>query len=214
MKRINIKAGPGSKIRIVKTGTRTGEEKSAKAVTPEGGGTALLLSSHFLNLAEIRAESSFRPAQEDVEVLYALSGRAPNVPDTFHKLSSRFVIQEASASMILANTEALVNHILREREETPQLLIIVHTHPAGIAHPSETDREYQRQATKLIRKYMPDAAIIFGIHSISGEGEQVRERSEPTKISKNRITWSSITRSHELALYEEHLRPIEVTLVV
>jgi len=114
--------------------------------------------------------------------------------------------------MILANIEEIVNHILKEREEVPQLIIIVHTHPAGIAHPSETDRQYLLRATKIIRKYVPDAAIIFGIHSVSGEGEVVRERVAPKKTSKNRITWSSITRSHEIAVYDENLMPTEVML--
>ena len=210
MKRISIKAGPGSKIRIVRKGKS--EEKTAKVVTQEGGKNALFLTSNFLNLAEIRAESSFRPQHEDVEVIYALSGREHNVPDTFHKLSSRFVIKEASQSMILANIEEIVKHILKEREEEPQLIIIVHTHPAGIAHPSETDKEYQIRSTKIIRKYVPDAAIIFGIHSVSGEGEQVREREAPKKTSKNRIAWSSITRSHEIAFYNAELKPVEVVI--
>ena len=210
MKRISIKAGPGSKIRIVRKGTS--EEKSAKVAPKEEGSKALLLSSNFLNFAEIRAESSFRPQHEDVEVIYALSGREHNVPDTFHKLSSRFVIKEATQSMILANIEEIVNHIIKERKEEPALIIIVHTHPAGIAHPSETDKEYQCHATKIIRKYVPDAAIIFGIHSVSSEGDIVRERAEPKKTSKNRIVWSSITRSHELAFYNEKSRPVEVVI--
>jgi hypothetical protein len=54
--------------------------------------------------------------------------------------------------------------------------------------------------------------IIFGIHSVSGEGERIREREEPKKTSKNRITWSSITRMHEIAFYDENLRPAEVVI--
>ena len=145
-------------------------------------------------------------------MIYALSGREHNTPDTFHKLSSRFVMKEATQSMILANTEEIVNHIIKEREEEPELIVIVHTHPAGIAHPSEIDREYYPRITKTIRKYLPDANIIFGIHSLSSEGEVVREREEPQKVSKNRISWCSITRSHEIAFYDANLMPVEVTL--
>ena len=210
MRRISIKAGPGSKIRIVKKGKR--EEKTEKIAAQGEDKNALFLSSNFLNLAEIRAESSFRPSQEDVEVIYALSGREHNISDAFHKLSSRFVMKEASQSLIVANTEEIVNHILKEREEEPNLIVIVHTHPAGIAHPSEIDREYYPRATKTIRKFLKDANIIFGIHSVSREGEGVREREEPKKLSKNRITWSSITRSHEIAFYNENLMPVEVML--
>jgi len=165
-----------------------------------------------MRLAELRAESSFRPSQEDIEVLYALSGSEHNIPDAFHKLSSRFVMKEASQSMILANTEEIVNHILKEREKEPELIAIVHTHPAGIAHPSEIDKQYYPRATKIIRKFLKDANIIFGIHSLSSEGEEVREREAPKKRSKNRITWSSITRSHEIAFYDENLMPVEVVL--
>ena len=59
---------------------------------------------------------------------------------------------------------------------------------------------------------MPDATIIFGIHSVSSEGDRVRERAAPEKTSKNRIAWSSITRSHEIAVYDEILMPVEVML--
>jgi hypothetical protein len=210
MKRISIKAGPGSKIRVVKKEKR--EEKPEKIAAQGEEKKALFLSSNFLNLAEIRAESSFRPSQEDIEVIYALSGREHNTPDMFHKLSSRFVMKEASQSLILANTEEIVNHIIKEREEVPELIVIVHTHPAGIAHPSEIDKKYYPQITKTIKKFLKDVNIIFGIHSLSSEGEVVREREEPKKMSKSRITWSSIMRSHEIAFYDENLMPVEVVL--
>jgi len=45
---------------------------------------------------------------------------------------------------------------------------------------------------------------------VSGEGERIREREEPKKTSKNRIMWSSITRTHEIAFYDENSRPAEV----
>ena len=61
-----------------------------------------------------------------------------------------------------------------------------------------------------MRNYVPGATIIFSIHSVSSEGETVREREEPKKTSKNRIAWSSITRTHELAFYDAELRPVEV----
>lgn len=212
MKRISIKAGPGSRIRIVRKGKGKREEKTEKIAAHGEDKKTLFLSSNFLNLAEIRAESSFRPSQGDIEVIYALSGRAHNTPDTFHKLSSRFVMKEASQSMILANTEEIVNHIIKEREEKPNLIVIVHTHPAGIAHPSETDRKYCPQITKGIRKFLAGAntKIAFGIHSVSSEN--IREREEPQKTSKNRIKWSSITRSHEIAFYDENLMPVEVVV--
>ena len=91
-------------------------------------------------------------------------------------------MEEATQSLIIANTEELVKHILKEAEEEPELIIIVHTHPAGIAHPSEIDREFCVHATKTIREYVPDAHIIFGIHSLSRE--EIRERAEPKKRSK------------------------------
>ena len=116
--------------------------------------------------------------------------------------------------MILANTEEIVKHIIKERAEEPDLIVIVHTHPAGIAHPSEIDKQYYPRAIKIIRKFLTDANtnILFGIHSVSSEGERVREREEPKKTSKNRISWSSITRSHEIAFYDENLMPVEVVL--
>jgi proteasome lid subunit RPN8/RPN11 len=107
---------------------------------------------------------------------------------------------------------AVVEFGLKEAEEEPELIVIVHTHPAGIAHPSEIDREFCTPATKTIREYVPDAHIIFGIHSLSRE--EIRERAEPKKQSKNRISWCSITRAHELAFYDEMLMPMVVVLGV
>ena len=49
---------------------------------------ALLLPRRLINLMEIRAESAFRPKEEDVELVYALSGSDLCVPDMLHKLSS------------------------------------------------------------------------------------------------------------------------------
>jgi hypothetical protein len=93
MKRIRIKAGPGSKIEIVNRGGRY--EKIAVPEYEESKNT-LFLTSHFINFAEIRAESSFRPQHEDIEVIYALSGLKHNIPDTFHKLSSRCTMKNNS----------------------------------------------------------------------------------------------------------------------
>ncbi|MCK4398833.1 MAG: hypothetical protein KAV25_07555 [Methanophagales archaeon] len=42
--------------------------------------------------------------------------------------------------------------------------------------------------------------------------EDIREREEPQKTSKNRIKWSSITRSHEIAFYDANLMPVDVML--
>ncbi len=119
-------------------------------------------------------------------------------------------MKEATQSLIIANTEELLKHIVKEAEEEPKLIVIVHTHPVGIAHPSEIDREFCAPATKIIREYVPDATIIFGIPSLSSE--EIRERAEPKKQSKSRISWCSITRAHELAFYDENMMPIEVGL--
>jgi hypothetical protein len=34
----------------------------------------------------------------------------------------------------------------------------------------------------------------------------------PMKIAGNRIKWSSITRTHELAFFNENSEPVEVTI--
>ena len=189
----------------------TSEVSSRAPIKPErAAGDILSLSRQLINLMEIRTESVFRPGEEDVEVLYALSGSDVNSPDILHKFSSNMVIQSSSSSYIASHMEAIAEHLRKERDTSPKLIVLIHTHPQGVATPSETDKEYFAGMTEAIEAAFR-CRVLFGVHAISREA--IRERHEPAKVAKNRIKWSSITRDHEISFYNSQVKPQEVEIV-
>lgn len=193
----------------------TVESTGAKATRPPQSSTltrkAVLVSNRLLNLMEIRTESSFRPNEEDVEIVYALSGGDPNVPDMLHKLSSSTIVEEAAPDYITASVRGTMEHITKERGDEPKLIIDVHTHPRSIPQPSEGDKRYFESAAKTIKALVPDANTLFGVHAISSES--IRERRGPVKVSRNTIKWSSITKEHEVGFYTPDAKPYEVEIL-
>jgi hypothetical protein len=159
----------------------------------------------------MRSESAFRPNEEDVELVYALSGSNPSVPDMLHKLSSSAVVEKASAENISSSVEGMTEHITKERGSDPKLIVAVHTHPQSIPRPSKKDKQYFQSAYQVLKSLFPEATVLFGIHAISSE--VIRERSEPVKTGKNIVQWNSITREHEAAFYTDEAKPYEVELV-
>jgi proteasome lid subunit RPN8/RPN11 len=105
----------------------------------------------------------------------------------------------------------MVEHIIKERGSPPKLVVGVHTHPQGVPKPSDKDNRYFRNAFDTIKSLVPEAYVLFGVHAISSES--IRERLEPTRISRNAIKWSSITREHEIAFYTPESNTCEVKLV-
>jgi len=171
----------------------------------------VLLSSRLINLMEIRAESSFRPEEEDVELVYALSGSNPDVADMLHKLSSQTVVAKATQDYIVSSIRGMIEHIKKEAGSEPKLVIQLHTHPQSTPRPSEDDKLYFKSASETINALIPGANVLFGVHAISSES--IRERQEPAKVSRNAIKWSSITREHEIAFYTADAQPCEVEII-
>jgi hypothetical protein len=97
----------------------------------------LLLPTRLINLMEIRAESGFRPNEEDVEIVYALSGSSSYVADMLHKLSSQTVVEEAKENYIVSSVQGMIEHVVKERDNPPKLVVAIHTHPQGIPKPSD-----------------------------------------------------------------------------
>jgi hypothetical protein len=171
---------------------------------------ALLLPKRLINLMEIRAESAFRPKEEDVELVYALSGSSSVVPDTLHKLSSNTVVDKASPDHIVTSVNGMIEYILKERGDKPKLVVLLHTHPQSTSKPSKQDERYFDSATITVKSLCPGVEVVFGIHAVSSE--QIRERQETTKSSRNTIKWSSITREHEVSFYTSGVQPYEVEI--
>ena len=172
---------------------------------------ALSISRHLVSLMEMRAESAFRPDQNDVELVYALSGSKPNVPDMLHTLSSNTVVEEASENHIVSCVREMVEHIRQERDNEIGMVVEVHTHPQSSSRPSEQDRRYFASAAQTIQRLVPNAQVLFGVHAISGETE--KRRGQPVRVSRNTIRWNSINREHEIAFYTADTQPYEIRVV-
>lgn len=172
---------------------------------------ALSISRHLVSLMEIRAESGFRPDQDDFELVYALSGSRPDSPDMLHTLSSDAVVEEASQNHIVSCVRSMIEHIRQERTDSIGMIVELHTHPQSSSRPSEQDRRYFASAARTVKTLVPNAQVLFGVHSISSEA--MRKKREPVRMSMNTIVWSSINREHEIAFYTADARPYEVLLV-
>lgn len=168
----------------------------------------VVFTSGLINQMEIRAESVFRPGEDDVEIVYALSGNSLK-PQLLHQLSSQTIVEEATENYITSSIHRMVEQIEKECSIPPKLVIQVHTHPQGIPKPSDQDKIFFSSAEQVINQLVPGARVLFGIHAVSSEA--IRERTDPHKIMKNTVKWSSVRREHEFALFTPDSKPYEVS---
>lgn len=171
----------------------------------------LIFSKNILDQMEIRAEGVFRPQMQDVETAYGMSG--DEVIDTLHKFTTNEVIRQSTPSAIYTTTENKIEYILEDRDDkdkNPRMVVDIHTHPAGIAEPSEEDRNSMKKIAQIFREKLPRTRVLFGIHAISEE-IGLSKRTKPEAID-NKIKWRSLTREHEVAFYDETARPVDVII--
>ncbi len=208
MKKIRVSIGGNGKVTIKLKKERPAEKTNEirKELAAQGGG--FLLSSSLITQMEIRVESVFRPGQPDVETVYALTGSSS--PDMLHKFSSNEVVAHATPERITASAGKMAEHILRERPDAPKIIVAVHTHPEGIAELSHQDRNSMQPIAGRLRELIPAANVVFAVHAVSRESPGAR--TNPAKIAANRIKWSSITRRHEVAFFNENAEPAEVSI--
>ena len=209
MKRIRVGIGGNGTVRIKLKKKRNAEQadtagiRDSPAMHPASpapataaGSRGLTLSHPILSQMEIRVESVFRPKEPDVEVVYALTGYGTSV-DHLHKFSSNEVVAHATPEMISYIAEKMVEHIRAERAEMPNLIVHVHSHPLGAPALSDVDKETMPRVAARIRAVVPDATVLFGVHAVGSE--ERRPREPPERVSENKVRWSSITRTHEVA---------------
>ena len=177
-----------------------------------GGHLGIELTQPIIERMEIRVESIFRPQTPDVEVMYVLTGVASMRPDRLHSLPSDAVIADATTHSVASNVSKMTELIAREQPEQIRLIVEVHTHPAGIASPSDADRSAWKSTASEISGAFPHAIVLFGIHSVSTEASEFLERVAPRKETSSRIGWRSNTRDHEFALFSSNAEPHEVRL--
>ncbi|MEA1907996.1 MAG: hypothetical protein U9N43_03085 [Euryarchaeota archaeon] len=220
MKRIRVGIGGNGTVRIKLKKKRKDEQadtagmRDSLAMRPASpapataaGSRGLALSHPILSQMEIRVESIFRPKEPDVEVVYALTGYGGSV-DHLHKFSSNEVVAHATPEMISYVAEKMVEHIRAERAEMPNLIVHVHSHPLGAPALSDVDKETMPRVAARIRAVVPDATVLFGVHAVGSE--ERRPREPPERVSENKVRWSSITRTHEVAFFDERAEPVEV----
>ncbi|KCZ71806.1 hypothetical protein ANME2D_01861 [Candidatus Methanoperedens nitroreducens] len=207
MKKIKVSIGGNGKVTIKLKKERPKEEIKKEFAASTGG---VLLSSSMINQMEIRVESVFRPGQSDVEIVYALTGSKANLPDMLHKFSSSEVVAHAAPDRISTAAEKMAEHIIKERPDAPEIIVAVHTHPDAAAELSEQDKKSMIHIAGKLRELIPAADVIFAVHAVSNESPG--PRTQPVKIAGNRIKWSSITRTHEVAFFDENSKPFEVSI--
>ena len=220
MKRIRVGIGGNGTVRIKLKKKRNAEQadtagiRDSPAMHPASPAPAtaaesrgLALSHPILSQMEIRVESVFRPKEPDVEVVYALTGYGTSV-DHLHKFSSNEVVAHATPEMISYIAEKMVEHIRAERAEMPNLIVHVHSHPLGAPALSDVDKETMPRVAARIRAVVPDVTVLFDVHAVGSE--ERRPREPPERVSENTVRWSSITRTHEVAFFDETAKPIEV----
>jgi len=156
---------------------------------------------------EMRVESVFRPKTPDVEVVYVLTGETGNRPDRLHGLPTEAVVLDATTRSALPDVSKMIEMVQRERPGPIDLFIEVHTHPAGIASPSDADRIQWESAAAAFKAAFPQAQILFGIHAVSQEASEFLEKTRPKRTAIGRMSWRSYTRDHEFALFSSNAQP-------
>jgi len=188
---------------------RRKEEKRVKsalsAISEVSTTKPIIFLKNVIDQMEIRVESVFRPNQQDVETAYALSGNT--VIDMLHKFTSSEIIKDATPLIVYTVTENKIKHILEEREEIPEVIIDVHTHPNGIPELSEEDRNTIKKVAKVFREKLPNTKVYFGVHAVSEE--KLGKRKVP-EVHNNKIKWRSLTRKHEVAFFDDECKPVRV----
>lgn len=207
MKKIRVSIEGDGRVTIRLKKRPAVETRDPGRVFTAAGGD-LLLSSSLINQMEIRVESVFRPGQSDVEIAYALSGLT--YPDMLHKFSSNEVVAHATQDRIMTAAEKMAEHILRERPDAPNVIVCVHTHMDGAAELSGQDISSMPGIAAKLKERIAGVNVVFAVHAVSRES--LRARMQPVKIAVNRITWSSITRMHEVAFFNEKAEPVGVSI--
>lgn len=217
--RKRIRTQPGGTIRIQRSAiadanSADDDETAESPDTPPNDDDGLQLPEDIVvNFMETRAESQFRPDEDDVETVYALTGETASRVETTHALSSAQVVSHVSPTKVRSNIQTTLTHIERERTATPSVLVQVHTHPHGIPRPSDQDQQTWHQMAETIDETWPDTRVLFGIHAFSREFPHPRARHAPSLMNNVEVEWRSITRDHTVRVFNRHANPVEVTLI-
>jgi len=182
------------------------ERKIPKTKVLEEGG--IYLPASIISSMEILAQGVFRPNEEDIEVVYALSGMDA-LPDMVHQFSTEMVVSESSPVGMGTFVPNMLKCIASERGSSPELLVQIHTHPGGSPKPSDLDLRFFRSTATMAKGYFPGVRVVFGIHAVTGGTP--RERRKP-QVKGNLVSWKSITHDHGVGFYDENGKRVNVVI--
>ncbi len=176
-----------------------------------GNRLAIAFSWLALERAEILTEGVFRPGAEDVEVKYIMSGGRADAIEHVHALSSDMVIPEATSRSVMTNVGRLVELLKHVGAERAALIVDIHTHPSGIAEPSDQDKRTWREMGRYFGNEFPNARALFGVHAIGPAAREFMKRKAPNRVAVNTVAWRSNIRDHKVALFTPEAYPVEVS---
>jgi hypothetical protein len=213
-KRIEI-PGRGGKIRI-KSSSESHPDDDDQPVSPDDWNGIEISESDIINQIESKAISQVRPDDDDVEMLYALTGRSRQRVDGFHSLASANIVSEANYDSISYDPNQVVSYIDSELNDTPALFVLVHTHPRrSRPQPSSADRANWDDVASVYKSEWPDVRVCYGIHAFTEEFSRPKGREQPTRLAGDTtlVEWRSPTRDHAFRLYTPAATGIEVKIV-
>ena len=190
----------------------------ARSVAPVNSRLArevIILSRFAIDQAQGIAENVFRPMEEDVETKYAMLGQASDQIDRVVVFASDQVIKEVTPTKVSYDQSRLLEFLRRSGASHSSIIVDVHTHPSRRVLPSqhcipsETDRDSWRNMAVSMAREFPHATFVCGIHATRLHQELLHPTA-PRQTRPNAVSWNSVTRSHEIALFTPDAQPVDV----
>jgi len=178
------------RIKVGIGGNGTVRIKLKKARKDERVGTAEMRGSHAMHPAS--------PAPATAAGSRGLTLSHPILSQMEIRVESVFRPKEPDVEVVYALTGygTSVDHLHKFSSNE----VVAHATPEMISYVAE----------KMVEHIRAERAEMFGVHAVGGE--ERRPRSTPERVSENRLRWSSITRTHEVAFFDEHAEPVTVRI--
>jgi hypothetical protein len=212
MTKITVKSNGNIRIKLLEEQAPAGSASAgANAPSiPENTSKLILLKKRLIKDIELRTESNWRVNEDDKEQIYAISGSDINTPDSIHTLASDTVVEEMTQDHIRSSITGISSYITKDRDTSPKLIVIIHTHPEGDNKPSSKDKTFFKYSAQIMKEKIPEVKVLFGVHAISSMS--LNERQDPQIISNHILYWRSVNREHFVGFYTSEAIPCEVKI--
>ena len=202
-------------LRAFKESPQPGDPTERRHPVPDDDALAMdggiSIGINPIEQAEIFTEGVSRKGLEDVEVRYLMSGERPNRVDRLHHLASSSIIEEATPLSVTVSVAGLVEFIRASGAGDAGVILDIHTHPSsGTAAPSKTDMRSWKRLSQVLAEEFPNIRFLFGVHGVGPQASELLEVTSPKRKGVNRLTWQTIFREHEIAVFAADSSPVEV----